>query len=249
MSALRDFWTNVVGTAPSDTYGWRNIDDADAPDREQTPASAPVLQSPAPARPGGKAAGPGAANPKAVSFDVYNPGKAGWAVLAANDPDQEAESSSAGAIRRGTSYADYERWQDSSQTYTYKANKAKLLGLTFEMSSRVAGTPKSDPGFTFYVADVRVKGKKTGLGGIVSAHVEGVRALWEDSIHVQNPDIDLDYRSPGMGAVTFTLVIRIKSGPRDGGDRTVRITFTVSGANRAGVGVWTQHHSRETPGI
>src|SRR5207248_1198749 len=137
---------------------------------------------------GGNAGGPGGGNKKGVSFDVHNPGQYGWAVISADDPDTEADGSSAAALRRGTKYDDYEGWQDSRQTYTYKDKKARFLAVTFEMSAQIGGTPKDDPGYAFYVAEVQVKGKKTGFGGVVSAQVEGVRALWEDSGHVENPD-------------------------------------------------------------
>src|SRR5262249_387764 len=132
------------------------------------------------------------------------------------------------------SYGDYEGWQNSQHKYTYKDKDAPYLDLNFEMSALVKGEPKDDRGWHFYVAEVRVKGRKTGFGGVIGANLEGVGARWEERVKVKNPDTDVDYEARSMAVVTFTLVIRIKSGPRDGNYRTVRMNFMVDGQ-----GVWS----------
>jgi hypothetical protein len=177
------------------------------------------------------AGSPAPAGKKGVSFDVYNPGDWSWDVILSNE-SLDTGSHGAGAIRRGTKCEDYEGWQDSPQTYTYKHN---LLRLTFKMSARVRGRPKDDPDNNhFYVAEVRVSGEQAGPG-LVSAQVEGARAIWDGPVN------DLDH-TPGAAAVTFTLVIRIKAGPLDGGNRTVRVQITVDGDM-----TWTQDRPSETP--
>src|SRR5438132_14428573 len=104
MSALEDFVTYLKNVSPAGAGGTGGSG-GKAPDH------------------GGNAGGPGGANKKGVSFSIYNPGNIGWAVISADDPDKEADSSSAGAIRRGTKDDDYEGWQDSGYAYTYKAKK------------------------------------------------------------------------------------------------------------------------------
>ena len=143
---------------------------------------------------------PAGGSKKGVSFDVFNPGDWTWDVIS-EDKSLDTGNHSAGAIIRGTKDEDYEGWEDHDFT-TAHDDKANDVHVTFHVSKRIRGHPKDDPVNNRYVAEVRVSGMKTGLGGLVSARVEGARAIWSDV--------------GDCAAVTFTIVIVIKAGPKKG---------------------------------
>src|SRR5262249_16471612 len=138
--------------------------------------------------------------------------------------DSEADNHSAGALRQGTEYADYEGWQPFTKQITLNAGlKFPILKLTFNISARVRGHPKDDPDKDRYLAEVPVQAEKPEGRGLVNAKVEGARATWHD----------------GRAAVKFTLVIEIKEGALDGGGDTVRASVTVFGAGSPLL-IWSQ---------
>jgi hypothetical protein len=170
MSALRDF----VAYAKSTAAGSPNVQNwGPAP-------GAPVQAGPTPAGPDAPAASPGGGTKKGVSFDVYNPGDDKWDLELGPDGTLQG-AGSAGAIIRGTNYGDYEGWKDVDFNSPWD-DKDNNIHLVFKISWRTRGHPKDDSLNDRYVADVRVSGKKTALGGAFrSAHVELVRAGWGHS--------------------------------------------------------------------
>jgi hypothetical protein len=203
MSALRDFVTYVQRTSPS------------GPNLQNQGPSLPGQAGPASAGPDTPAAGPGVDQKKGVSFAVYNPGDWSWDVIS-EGKRVDTSAHSAGAIVQGTTYADYEGWEDKAFTTNYD-NPANDIHVTLHVSKRIRGHPKDDPLNNRYVGEVRVTGKKLEFGDMVSARVEGARAIWSN-----------DWDCAG---VTFALVIVIKTGPKKGGNRTVRRQITVFANN------------------
>jgi hypothetical protein len=141
---------------------------------------------------------------------VTNPGERNWGLVAANQPVQSS-SHSAGAIRRGKKYDDYEDWSPRDYTIRYD-DKEHDIHLSFHVSAQVRGYPKGGATDQLHVKELRVWGESTGRGGRVDAEVEDAHAIWET-----------------WAAVKFNLTIRIDASPQNGGQRTVRIWVIVQG--------------------
>jgi hypothetical protein len=156
---------------------------------------------------------------------VTNPGERNWGLISSNRPLQSS-SHSAGAIRRGKKYDDYEGWAPRDFTIPYH-DKDHDIHLTFQISVQVRGYPKGGATDQLHVKELRVWGESTGSGGSVDAEVEDAHAIWET-----------------WAAVKFNLVIRIDASDLHGGKRTVRRSIIVQGDGTGEIG-----NPIVTPGI
>ena len=159
---------------------------------------------------------------------VYNPGDRNWRLIGANRAVQTARHS-AGAIRRWTTYEDYDGWEDRDFTIAHHEADHDIH-VVFQIAARIGGYLKESPEYSRYVAEVRISGNSTGLGGAVDADVEDARAIWDDVLD--------------CAAVALTLVIRIEAAEPSGGMRTVCRPLVIFGD-----GTTKEDHPIVTPGI